>query len=61
MISDPNEMNIEIDWFDELNDEQQQDILEVLKEADNGETIPHVEVVKLFAKWGMTSLISKEL
>ena len=41
------------DWFDELGEEQQQDVLEGLAEADNGETVPHAEVVKLFGKWGL--------
>jgi hypothetical protein len=41
------------DWFDELSDEQQKDILESIAEADRGETVPHVEVVKLFGKWGL--------
>ena len=42
-----------VDWFDELNAEQQNDVLEGLAEADNGETVPHSEVVKLFGKWGL--------
>lgn len=41
------------DWFDELSEEQQKDVLEGLAEADRGETIPHSEVVKLFGKWGL--------
>jgi len=41
------------DWFDELSDEQQKDVLEGLAEADRGETVPHSEVVKLFGKWGL--------
>jgi hypothetical protein len=40
------------DRFDELSDEQKKDVLEGLAEAGRGETIPHSEVVKLFAKWG---------
>jgi predicted transcriptional regulator len=43
----------EIDWFDELGEEQQKDVLEGLAEADRGETAPHAEVVKLFGKWGL--------
>jgi predicted transcriptional regulator len=42
-----------VDWFDELSDEQQKDVLEGLAEADRGETIPHAEVVKLFGRWGL--------
>lgn len=41
------------DWFDELDEEQQKDILEGLAEADRGETVPHAEVVKMFGKWGL--------
>ncbi len=41
------------DWFDGLSPEQQQDVLEGLTQADNGETLPHAEVVKLFRKWGL--------
>jgi predicted transcriptional regulator len=41
------------DWFDELGDEQQKDVLEGLDQADKGETISHAEAVKLFAKWGL--------
>jgi hypothetical protein len=45
--------NRKADWFDELNEEQQRDVLESLAEADRGETVPHSEVVKLFGKWGL--------
>lgn len=41
------------DWFDELSDEQKNDVIEGLKQADNGEFIPHADVVKLFGKWGL--------
>jgi len=41
------------DWFDELNDDQKNDVLTGLSEADRGETISHDEVVKLFSKWGL--------
>jgi predicted transcriptional regulator len=42
-----------IDWFDEINADQQRDVLEGIAEADRGETVPHSEVVKLFGKWGL--------
>ena len=42
-----------LDWFDELSDDQQKDILEGLAQADNGETITHEEAVKLFGKYGL--------
>jgi predicted transcriptional regulator len=41
------------DWFDELNDDQQKDVLEGITQADRGEIVPHDEVVKLFGKWGL--------
>jgi predicted transcriptional regulator len=41
------------DWFDELSELQQQDVLEGIAEADRGEVFPHVEVVKIFEKWGL--------
>jgi len=41
------------DWFDELSEEQQKDVLAGLAEADNGDTVPHAEAVKLFGKWGL--------
>ncbi|HVW16014.1 MAG TPA: hypothetical protein VHB54_19450 [Mucilaginibacter sp.] len=43
----------EIDWFDELSEDQKKDVLEGLAEADRGETITHAEAVKLFSKWGL--------
>ncbi|MCR8561671.1 hypothetical protein KXD93_28710 [Mucilaginibacter sp. BJC16-A38] len=41
------------DWFDELTEDQQKDVLEGLAEADRGETVPHSEVVKMYSKWGL--------
>ncbi|RYE33173.1 MAG: hypothetical protein EOP42_08565 [Sphingobacteriaceae bacterium] len=45
--------NREIDWFSNLNQEQQNDIDEGIAQADRGEIIPHNEVVNLFGKWGL--------
>jgi predicted transcriptional regulator len=45
--------NRKADWFDELNEDQQRDVLEGLAQADRGETISHNDVVKLFGKWGL--------
>ena len=45
--------NRKADWFDEFTAEQQNDVLEGLSQADNGETVPHAEAVKLFEKWGL--------
>ncbi len=41
------------DWFDQLSEEQQKDVLEGLAELDRGETVSHNEVVKLFGKCGL--------
>jgi predicted transcriptional regulator len=41
------------DWFDQLSEEQQKDILDGLAQADRGETVTNNEVVKLFGKWGL--------
>jgi predicted transcriptional regulator len=41
------------DWFDKLSDDQKDDVLIGLSEADRGEVVPHEEVVKLFSKWGL--------
>ena len=41
------------DWFDELSEEEQKDVLEGIAEADRGDTLPHSEVVKMFGKWGL--------
>ncbi|WCT13802.1 hypothetical protein [Mucilaginibacter jinjuensis] len=41
------------DWFDELSEEQQKEVLEGLAQADNGEIISHEEAIGLFGKWGL--------
>jgi predicted transcriptional regulator len=41
------------DWFDELSENQQKDVLEGLAQADDGEVVPHEDAVKLFGKWGL--------
>ncbi|HEY4324918.1 MAG TPA: hypothetical protein VGN20_13060 [Mucilaginibacter sp.] len=41
------------DWFDELSEDQQKDVLDGLAEADKGDTVTHAEVVKIFGKWGL--------
>ncbi|HWD87444.1 MAG TPA: hypothetical protein VG367_04910 [Mucilaginibacter sp.] len=41
------------DWFDVLSEDQKQDVLEGLAEADRGETITHDEAVQLFGQWGL--------
>ena len=39
--------NEELDWFDELSEEQQQSILRGLEQADKGEVIPHSEALTM--------------
>lgn len=41
------------DWFERLDEDQQKDILEGLKQADEGQTKSHAEVVQRFGKWGL--------
>ena len=38
----------ETDWFDELSEEQQNDVLEGLRQLDNGQTFSHEEAKKRF-------------
>ncbi|WP_158288487.1 hypothetical protein [Mucilaginibacter psychrotolerans] len=45
--------NTSPDWFHELSESQQQDVVEGIAEADNGEVFPHAEVAKIFEKWGL--------
>jgi len=53
--------NRKTDWFDELSNEQQNDVLEGIAEADRGETISHAEAVKLFGKWGLKQFGRRKL
>mgnify|MGYP001011496613 CR=1 FL=1 len=39
------------DWWDEISTEQKKAIDKGLKQLDNGEGIPHEEVMKKYAKW----------
>jgi predicted transcriptional regulator len=41
------------DWFDDLSDDQQIEVLEGIAQADRGEIISHDEAVKLFGKYGL--------
>ncbi|NQZ78620.1 MAG: hypothetical protein HRT61_21275 [Ekhidna sp.] len=41
----------EADWWDEINDEERREIEEGLEQADNGELIPHEEVMSKYKKW----------
>lgn len=43
----------EADWWDEMSGEQKEIILEGIAQADQGQTVPHEEAVKMFGKWGL--------
>ncbi|TXK22429.1 hypothetical protein FVR03_23010 [Pontibacter qinzhouensis] len=43
----------EADWWDEMSGQQKEVILEGLAQADQGQTVPHEEAVKMFGKWGL--------
>lgn len=45
--------NSNTDWFKHLNPIAEQDVLEGLAQADNGEVVAHSDVVTLFGKWGL--------
>ena len=41
----------EVDWWDVISAEERKDIEEGLRQADNGELIPHEEVMSKYKKW----------
>ena len=41
----------ETDWWDMISTEEKADIEEGLKQADNGELVPHNEVMAKYDKW----------
>jgi predicted transcriptional regulator len=41
----------EADWWDETSDAEKQSIQEAIKQADNGQLIPHEEVMKRYSQW----------
>lgn len=43
----------EADWWDEMSGEQKEIILEGIAQADQGQTVPHQEAVKMFGQWGL--------
>lgn len=43
----------EADWWDEMSREQKEIILEGIAQADQGQTVPHEEAVKMFGQWGL--------
>lgn len=44
----------ETGWWDEIPDDVNADVEEAIRQADKGETIPHTEVKKKYAKWFTT-------
>lgn len=48
--------NSNTDWFKHLNPLAQQDVLEGLAQADNGEMVAHSDVVKSLANGGLNNL-----
>jgi len=38
-------------WWDEMPDNVKADVEEAIRQADNGEVIPHAEIKKKYAKW----------
>ena len=40
-----------LDWWEELSEDEHQEIEEGLKEIENGEIKPHKNVMKLFDQW----------
>lgn len=45
------EINKEDDWWKLISKEQQKAVKEAIAEADNGQVIPHSEMVKKYNKW----------
>ncbi len=45
------EMNKQNDWWDEIDKGHQKEIKEAVAEADKGQVIPHLEMVKKYRKW----------
>jgi len=43
----------EADWWDKMSSEQKEIILEGIGQANQGRTVPHEEVVKMFGQWGL--------
>jgi predicted transcriptional regulator len=44
-------MNSETDFWDELTEQQKQNVLEAKKQCENGETISHEDALKEISKW----------
>ena len=48
-----NEQNHDSDWFEHLDSNSKNDILEGIRQADNGEFVSNNEVKKTFEKWNL--------
>jgi predicted transcriptional regulator len=44
-------MNSETDFWDELTEQQKQNVLEAKKQCENGETISHENALQEISKW----------
>jgi len=42
----------QIDWWDQISDEEKAEIEEGLAQADNGEVVPHETVMAKYRQWG---------
>lgn len=51
MIYNLFEINKEEDWWRGITREHQKAVKEAIREADNGQVIPHSEMVKKYSKW----------
>ncbi len=45
------EVDADAGWWDEMPDDVKADVEEAIRQANNGETIPHAEIKKKYAKW----------
>lgn len=41
----------EVDWWDMIDAVEKEEIEEGLRQADNGEVVPHSQVMKKYEKW----------
>lgn len=41
------------DWWDEISQEEREEIKLAMQEADRGEKVPHSVAVERFGKWGL--------
>lgn len=41
----------EADWWDNISEEEKDEIIEGIVQADNGDVLPHEEVMAKYEKW----------